>query len=197
MGNVLMVLSLLVLAVGSYAAPIRWSVAEGGNGHWYEAVYVPTFITWTAANAAAGSAGGYLATVTSEPENQFSYSLISDEKFWHFKDNNNGPWIGGYQDRNAPDYSEPGGGWRWVTDEPFAYTNWDPRQPDNGGGNEDCMHFWGDPSGKTPKWNDAPDTEPILGYVVEYEQSPVPEPSSIIALAGGLASLFAFRRRRA
>ena len=99
---------------------VQWDVSDGGNGHWYEAVYVPTYITWTAADAAARSAGGYLATITSESENEFAYSLITDDKFWHFKGNNNGPWIGGYQDRNAPGYSEPGGGWRWVTDEPFA-----------------------------------------------------------------------------
>ena len=54
--------------------------------------------------------------------------------------------------------------------------------------------MWGDPNTKTSsKWGDAPNTEPTLGYVVEYE--PVPEPSSIVVLAGGLVSLLGIRRR--
>jgi len=91
------------------AAPVHWSATVGGNGHWYEAVHVPASVTWTAANAAAMSAGGCLATLTSESENQFVYNLISDDKFWQVSPgaqggNNNGPWIGGYQDRDAPGY---------------------------------------------------------------------------------------------
>ena len=31
-------------------------------------------------------------------------------------------WLGGYQDTSTPDYREPGGGWRWVTGEPWGYT---------------------------------------------------------------------------
>jgi hypothetical protein len=177
------------------AAPVQWSTAVGGNGHWYDAVYVPTFITWTAANAACGSAGGYLATITSEPENGFVYSLISDDKFWHLSGNMNGPWIGGYQDRNANGYSEPGGGWRWVTDEPFAYTNWAPNQPDDGwGAGEDYMGFFGWGNEKTPKWNDARNVEPILGYVIEYNA--IPEPSTLLVILCGLAGLTLRRRRR-
>ena len=34
----------------------------------------------------------------------------------------NAPWLGGYQDTSTPDYREPGGGWRWVTGEPWGYT---------------------------------------------------------------------------
>lgn len=186
----------LCAAIGAAsAAPVQWTAAVGGNGHWYEAAYVPVSITWTAASDAATAAGGYLATLTSEPENQFVYNLISDDKFWHLSGNNNGPWIGGYQDCTAPGYSEPGGGWRWVTDEPFAYTNWAPNQPDNGWGTgEDYMGFFGWGNDKTSKWNDARNVEPILGYLVEYAQWPVPEPSVLVALLCGLGG-FVWRAR--
>ena len=33
-------------------------------------------------------------------------------------------WIGGYQDMNASDYSEPDGGWKWVTGEPWSFIGW-------------------------------------------------------------------------
>ncbi|HUV05142.1 MAG TPA: hypothetical protein VMX94_08540 [Armatimonadota bacterium] len=82
MKTFLALVATILLSGSCSAAPVEWSVDSGGNGHWYEAVYVPASIMWAAANAAAGSAGGYLATATSEPENQFIYSLISDDKFW-------------------------------------------------------------------------------------------------------------------
>ena len=169
------------------AQPVQWS----GNDHWYEAVYVPTCISWSAARDAAESAGGYLATVTSEQENAFVYGLVDEEMFWHFKDNNNGPWLGAYQDHSSPDYSEPGDGWRWVTGEGFDYTNWAAVQPDNGGSSgEDCLHFWGSPEdGRTSNWNDAPDAEPIYGYVVEYDV--IPEPASALPVLTGFSMLAA------
>lgn len=191
-------LAATILLFGSCsAALVQWSVDSGGNGHWYEAVHVPASIMWSAASDAAGSAGGYLATLTSEPENQFVYNLVSDDKFWLLAARTNaGPWIGGYQDGNAEGYSEPGGGWRWVTNEPFAYTNWAPLQPDNGNAGEDRLHFFGWEDNKTPQWNDAPDIEHILGYVIEYEQAPVPEPSSLLALGAGVLGLAGFIRKK-
>ena len=55
------------------AGPIQWTVAEGGNGDWYELVMPDSdqySYTWTQARAAADNMTwdglqGYLATVTS------------------------------------------------------------------------------------------------------------------------------------
>lgn len=159
-------------------SPVQWATGTGGNGHWYQVFYTPGRITWPAAVAASRLLGGHLATISSQPENAFVYSLISDNKLWLSSGGRgNGPWIGGYQDRHAPDYTEPAGGWRWVTGEPFTYTNWDPRQPDNDSGIEDCLHFWGDTNGDASKWNDASDTNLMYGYILEYDQYPVPAPT--------------------
>ncbi|MBP6963703.1 MAG: hypothetical protein KBC96_04770 [Armatimonadetes bacterium] len=186
---------LIFPAIAAQAAPVQWPVAAGGNDHWYEAVYVPNFITWTEADLASRSVGGHLATVAAEPENQFIYSLISDDKYWRYSNNMNGPWIGGYQDLDAPDYSEPDGAWRWVTSEPMVYTNWATSQPDNGwAGTEHCLHFFGWLNEKSSKWNDARNVEPILGYVVEYDV--IPEPSGLISLVGGLCGLAKLIRRQ-
>jgi hypothetical protein len=64
----------------SLAAPVQWTVASGGNGHWYEFVYSPGGFTFGQARAAALGAShlgmpGYLATVTSQAENDFIYAL--------------------------------------------------------------------------------------------------------------------------
>ncbi len=61
------------------AGPIQWTVAEGGNGDWYDLVMPdsPQYnFTWTQARAAADSMAwdglqGYLATVTSPEEGEF------------------------------------------------------------------------------------------------------------------------------
>lgn len=174
----------VVLAAASQIAlaqPVQWSV----NGHWYEVVVVPGGISWLDAQAAALDKGGYLATLTSAEENDHVFSLsvaalgawIVDVDGYQM----NGPWLGGYQDRTAQDYSEPSGGWRWVTGEPWGYTSWlPPKQPDNDMWNlygEDYLLFWGyRHQGPTATWNDArgPAPNPIYypqlapSFVVEY-----------------------------
>ena len=70
-----------VLAVtASTAAPVQWTVASGGNGHWYEFVFAQSGFTFGQARAASLAAShmgmqGYLATVTSQAENDFIYAL--------------------------------------------------------------------------------------------------------------------------
>ena len=39
----------------SAAPPVEWPIASGGNGHFFEAVYVPDGISWTDASDADGS----------------------------------------------------------------------------------------------------------------------------------------------
>jgi hypothetical protein len=73
---------------------VQWKVSDGGNGHWYEAVIATG--TWTDAQSAASVAGGYLATVTSEGENNFIYSLVTNwDNYWFNEGNVSlGPWLG-------------------------------------------------------------------------------------------------------
>jgi len=66
-------------------------------------------------------------------------------------------WYGLWQDRNASDYSEPGGGWYWVDGVKLGsaerpYTNWHSGEPNNAGGNEDYAQFNRFIGGFT--WND-------------------------------------------
>lgn len=125
-------------------------------------------ITWTAASRAASTLWyrgrkGHLVTIGSAAENAF---LVA-----HFPEAlKSGCWLGGFQDHNAPDYREPDGGWRWVTGEPWSYTNWNHglyQEPNDGlGGHEDFLGFTGD-----GRWNDLADvrSDCMQGYIVEFE----------------------------
>lgn len=161
-----------------HGVPVQWSVADGGNGHYYEPIAVGGVISWDQANQAATQAGGYLATITSEEENDFVFALIDSPEYWYSSYNLRGPWIGGIQEPGAV---EPGGGWTWITGEPFVYTNWDATQPNNFTHNENRLHFGNQPT-RVPYWNDVTEDFPeIKAYVVEY----IPEPATAALLALG------------
>jgi fibronectin type 3 domain-containing protein len=151
-------------AVNGIAAPPVYNPA---NGHWYQEVQGPA-LTWAQARDAAAAlsyAGlpGHLATLNAFNEDQFIVNNVPNAQ------SGSTHWIGGYQDRLAPDYSEPVGGWRWVTGEPWGYTNWNGGEPNNAGGVEDFLQWL--PPGN---WNDVPGAATITGFLVEYEP-PIPQ----------------------
>src|SRR5690242_4183019 len=87
-------------------------VANPATGHVYEFMNSASQRTWANARTQAAlrthdGRHGHLATITSKKEFTFVKKA--------FKSLVGGcsPWLGGYQDPNAPDYSEPAGGWRW------------------------------------------------------------------------------------
>jgi hypothetical protein len=152
----------------------QWKKSSGGNGHWYKAVAVSNGISWAEADRRARAEGGYLATITSEAENQFVFSLVSSPEYWR---GGSGPVFGGLQEKGA---KEPDAGWGWVTGEPWGSTHWYPGQPDNYWGGpdtpapEDRTHFYsgfhGPPARPAPTWNDITiiDAAPG-GYIIEKD----------------------------
>ena len=97
-----------------------------------------------------------LATVHSESENALLVTAAAGNKVW----------IGG-TDAASEDT------WKWdSTGTPLWYTNWYSGQPDDAGGNEDCMEFNYRSSGK---WNDATCTIK-LKYVCQFPTPPQPPP---------------------
>lgn len=142
------------------AAPVHAETKFGGNSHCYEFRSRPDGIDWFTAQSECEADGGYLATITSSAENDFIYGLIIDD----------GPWIGGFQPSGS---SEPGGGWQWVTGEPFVFTNWEVGEPNDGlgGPREDGIHFFD--SGPEPTrnaWNDfVRSNSGLRAYVFEAD----------------------------
>jgi hypothetical protein len=173
-------------------------VYNSQNGHYYEVVLTDPRITWLEARAAAEArtyAGwrGHLVTQTSQQETDF---LVANLDLGDH-------YLGAYQDTAALDYSEPAGGWRWVTGESWGYTNWirltnEPNEVE--GGLENFTHYktYVEPGA----WNDIRNDHPIdggQGYVVEYDPLlpvPVPEPSVTWIALGMLLGQAVWRRGR-
>lgn len=97
-----------------------------GNGHTY--VVYDTPLTWTEAKTFCEEQGGYLATITSQAEQDFIVNLIKDgyKNFY---------WLGASDDKVE-------GNWQWVTGESFEYTGPGYSAFDNFGGNENYLQMW-------------------------------------------------------
>jgi hypothetical protein len=194
----------LIMGIKPEDRPVDGPVLNPGNGHWYDFVAAED-LTWDEAKLAAEGAthtiedgsnlNGYLATVTSAPEEEFLKA--------HFGANAL-VWIG------ASDAAVEGE-WRWVTGPEAAaddgkgllfwiggqngtaigYENWiDGIEPNALGDDEDYIDWnhnrtgqWNDVAGDTPRGADV-----ISGYLVEFgttlpsstSHAEVPEPSSVV-----------------
>jgi hypothetical protein len=109
-------------------------------------------MTWTQAKAFCESKGGHLVTITSEAEQREVFSLIADGQKELY-------WIGGQR---------AGNDWRWVTGEPWEYTNWAYGSPDNYLGQDAYVEIYRVPhpfivERIAGKWEDTPIDNTILG----------------------------------
>lgn len=92
------------------------------------------FQSWEEANDFATTQGAYLATITNQDENEFINGVLQSGFPPEY-------YLGLSQNFDSPDYSEPDGGWEWVTGETFDYANWAPSEPNNLGFDEHVAVF--------------------------------------------------------
>ncbi len=140
-------------------------VQNPANGHYYE--IVPVSVDWNTADQMARTMSylgrpGHLVTIADAAEDQFVYFTLAGGPLGN-------AWLGAYQDMTSPTYTEPLGGWTWVTGEPFVYTNWYAGEPNNGGNQEHYLGYW-----PNDQWNDyTPTSNNVPRFVVEYEDTTI------------------------
>lgn len=158
------------------------SLTVDGKPHYYQ--YIPGSTNWNNAKTNAATKSlfgltGYLATITSQEENDFIRSKLQSDG-----------WVGGsddYMHVNAAlgsstfaNQSAVEGKWYWVTGPekgtPISvnngspqsvngsYMNWNPNEPNNSG-NEHYMQLF---SAQNGRWNDLGSGSILSGYVVEF-----------------------------
>jgi hypothetical protein len=183
-------LALLVLLVvfggssGASAVPIEWTVASGGNGHFYEVISAPGMFWGEAhANALLLGSGWNLAAVTSQEEQDFIASLLPTSPFQREQ-----YWLGGYQPIAV-------GSWEWTNGSAFVYTDWWSGEPNdlNGVGLDWVALDW---RSDAWHWNDLSNHSSNGPFISGYVVSTVPEPNTALLLGFGLVGLGVKRRQR-
>ena len=97
------------------------AVEFGGNQY----LFIDKTSTWHKARKKCADMGGHLVTVTNEKENRFVRNLSRKKNLW----------------LGATD-EEKEGEWVWITGEPFEYSHWNSRSPDNHKGNQHYAYYW-------------------------------------------------------
>jgi serine/threonine protein kinase len=177
--------------------PIRWAIADGGNGHRYQAVVTPNGISWEDARLTAEKMGGYLVTLTSEAEAGWVFDQIANNSALWIQDSRKQPeWFA--RDSVAPDQLaipdqalglENGGqlplshgpwigakwsdgAWHWISGEQWNFTEWaifEPYPPDQ----HDMFPYvyLYNPIDHVParKWDNDSKMKRLRSFIVEYE----------------------------
>lgn len=152
----------------SAQTPVQWTKADGGNGHWYQRVEVGNAIGWSEADLAARAAGGLLVTMTSPAEAAWvrSQFVTNQSTCGSGAPGELAIWIGLAQDESAPTFSEPAGGWRWITGEELGETSWASGEPDDGGGGSDRAGLL--VSGEWADFTGSPTDNCVRSFVIEW-----------------------------
>ena len=113
---------------------VHWSVASGGNGHWYAVMDREMY--WEEAieeakQSVVAHRPGYLATITSYAENEFIRNRVTTQT--HQQSVIDAFWLGGYISDSS---------WQWKTGEPFVFENWSLYEPNNLE-DETAISIWG------------------------------------------------------
>jgi hypothetical protein len=170
-----LILSSVFVLIASSAAQaqqaVQWKVSDGGNGHWYAGIPIDGGADWHTAQALALATGGALACLESVAEfNEIVPPIAANPQLWIQRGNWwRGPWIGGLQDASDPSFSEPAGGWRWISGDvisPDLLATIGNGNPNNFPCCEDRLQIG--ENYLEPFVNDVPASTSSLGMIVEW-----------------------------
>ncbi len=85
------------------------------NTHWYQRF--DASMSWYAAKVFCEKRAGYLATITSQQENDFVWAYLASKS-----SNAGGIWLGATNDKTSSESST--GAYQWITGEKWSYSNW-------------------------------------------------------------------------
>ena len=168
---------------GAQPPAVQWRVEDGGNGHWYRLHVVAGGITWNESLQQAASHNGHLVACNTPQERLFinlNFAPANATEAWFQQGGGTGscplfgPWIGGFQDRAASDFSEPSGGWRWVTGDALAPDGPYCCNDDCAFQAEDHLHLYvGCEYPQEVTWNDLTDESSSCGgkprsFIIEW-----------------------------
>jgi hypothetical protein len=191
----------LLLSVGriSSANSYVW-YEDPATGHLYALTSQPG--TWWDTQTEARAQGFDLVTINNQEENDFLTDLFV--RYYFGQPDPTVPngvqnlWIGYWQDANA---SSPASGWSWSDGDPSTFANWYPGEPNDYNGPEDAAamvtRVEGSQTANDGKWNDLWSGKTSHnGDLYGIIENPVPEPTTALLVAAGLAGLAVAGRRR-
>ena len=191
-------LSVLLVTFATVSTAQPAPILNPANGHTYE--FIDQALTWADARSAAAnrSTAGrlcYLATITSQAENDFVVNQVLPPPREDI-------WIGGERKLSCPTDAtdDSASNWgTWITGEAWSYTDWKSDEPDDCSDN--CLAYTG--AGDAPPWQWGGDgcsnQNPLL---VECESRATPIPAlpgpATVAISLLLAALgwWVLKRRR-
>ena len=138
----------------------QYTVAAGGNDHWYAKYVVGPGATWEQLKAKAEELGGTLACANTVDENRMIGSI-------HMATGSGARVAFGlYQDLTDKNYFEPDGGWKWVDGGTLTYDTWSANEPNDFGTIEHYGQFTAYYFGEF--WNDNSNAVAWTNVLMEF-----------------------------
>jgi hypothetical protein len=162
----------VVEIIPSFPFALTPPILNPGNNHYY---FLLTNADWTDSEVLAESAGGHLATIRNQAEQDWVFNT-----FGSYGGQQRLLWIGLNDTNQLFDFN-------WVAGGPVTYTNWATGEPNNSSGNERYVAVYYPNFNQPGAWNDWSDrTSDPIGLPFNGVVEVVPQLSCVIDTNGAI-----------